>query len=137
MWALSHLCLFLPGRSREGGKLSCSLRTHTHAHVRLARTAAAVPHGLLALPRMGGAPLEPGAAGTAASPGAALACPQAASYYCNKLGFEELAYRGLETGSREVVSHAIKQDKVRALMHLAEMPLTGQRLGGDKTCLQH
>lgn len=38
---------------------------------------------------------------------------QAASYYCNKLGFEELAYRGLETGSREVVSHVIKQDKVR------------------------
>lgn len=38
---------------------------------------------------------------------------QAASYYCNKMGFEELAYRGLETGSREVVSHVIKQDKVR------------------------
>uniref|UniRef100_A0A8C3UJN7 4-hydroxyphenylpyruvate dioxygenase n=1 Tax=Catharus ustulatus TaxID=91951 RepID=A0A8C3UJN7_CATUS len=37
---------------------------------------------------------------------------QAASYYCNKLGFEELAYRGLETGSREVVSHAVKQDKI-------------------------
>ncbi|XP_041266203.1 4-hydroxyphenylpyruvate dioxygenase isoform X3 [Onychostruthus taczanowskii] len=37
---------------------------------------------------------------------------QAASYYCNKLGFEELAYRGLETGSREVVSHVIKQDKI-------------------------
>lgn len=48
-----------------------------------------------------------------ASPGGALTCPQAASYYCNKLGFEELAYRGLETGSREVVSHVIKQDKVR------------------------
>uniref|UniRef100_A0A8C9N695 4-hydroxyphenylpyruvate dioxygenase n=1 Tax=Serinus canaria TaxID=9135 RepID=A0A8C9N695_SERCA len=37
---------------------------------------------------------------------------QAASYYCNKLGFEELAYRGLETGSREVVSHVVKQDKI-------------------------
>ncbi|NWI49389.1 HPPD dioxygenase, partial [Calyptomena viridis] len=37
---------------------------------------------------------------------------QAASYYCNKLGFEELAYQGLETGSREVVSHVIKQDKI-------------------------
>ncbi|XP_054501965.1 4-hydroxyphenylpyruvate dioxygenase isoform X6 [Agelaius tricolor] len=37
---------------------------------------------------------------------------KAASYYCNKLGFEELAYRGLETGSREVVSHVIKQDKI-------------------------
>ncbi|KAL7986642.1 hypothetical protein Chor_012925 [Crotalus horridus] len=37
---------------------------------------------------------------------------QAASFYCNKMGFEELAYRGLETGSREVVSHVIKQDKL-------------------------
>ncbi|KAG8146045.1 hypothetical protein E2320_012461 [Naja naja] len=37
---------------------------------------------------------------------------QAASFYCNKMGFEELAYRGLETGSREVVSHVVKQDKI-------------------------
>ncbi|XP_058014704.1 4-hydroxyphenylpyruvate dioxygenase [Ahaetulla prasina] len=37
---------------------------------------------------------------------------QAASFYCNKMGFEELAYRGLETGSRDVVSHAVKQDKI-------------------------
>jgi len=38
---------------------------------------------------------------------------QAASYYCNKMGFEPFGYKGLETGSREVVSHAVKQDKVR------------------------
>uniref|UniRef100_A0A674D0Z4 4-hydroxyphenylpyruvate dioxygenase n=1 Tax=Salmo trutta TaxID=8032 RepID=A0A674D0Z4_SALTR len=37
---------------------------------------------------------------------------QAASYYCNKLGFEPLAYRGLETGCRDVVSHVVKQDKI-------------------------
>ncbi|XP_061624658.1 4-hydroxyphenylpyruvate dioxygenase [Phyllopteryx taeniolatus] len=37
---------------------------------------------------------------------------QAASYYCNKLGFESFAYRGLETGSRDVVSHAVKQGKI-------------------------
>ncbi|XP_026575236.1 4-hydroxyphenylpyruvate dioxygenase [Pseudonaja textilis] len=37
---------------------------------------------------------------------------QAASFYCNKMGFEELAYRGLETGSREMVSHVVKQDKI-------------------------
>uniref|UniRef100_A0A7N6A2P9 4-hydroxyphenylpyruvate dioxygenase n=1 Tax=Anabas testudineus TaxID=64144 RepID=A0A7N6A2P9_ANATE len=37
---------------------------------------------------------------------------QAASFYCDKMGFEPLAYKGLETGSREVVSHAIKQDKI-------------------------
>ncbi|KAH0625609.1 hypothetical protein JD844_015194 [Phrynosoma platyrhinos] len=37
---------------------------------------------------------------------------QAASFYCNKMGFEEFAYRGLETGSREVASHVVKQDKI-------------------------
>uniref|UniRef100_A0A6I8N461 4-hydroxyphenylpyruvate dioxygenase n=1 Tax=Ornithorhynchus anatinus TaxID=9258 RepID=A0A6I8N461_ORNAN len=37
---------------------------------------------------------------------------QAASFYCNKMGFEPLAYRGLETGSRDMVSHVIKQDKI-------------------------
>lgn len=37
---------------------------------------------------------------------------QAASYYCNKLGFEPLAYCGLETGSRDVVSHVVKQGKI-------------------------
>lgn len=39
---------------------------------------------------------------------------QAASYYCNKLGFEPVAYQGLETGSREVVSHVVKQGKVKS-----------------------
>uniref|UniRef100_A0A673GPT3 4-hydroxyphenylpyruvate dioxygenase n=1 Tax=Sinocyclocheilus rhinocerous TaxID=307959 RepID=A0A673GPT3_9TELE len=37
---------------------------------------------------------------------------QAASYYCIKLGLEPLAYRGLETGSRDVVSHVVKQGKI-------------------------
>lgn len=54
----------------------------------------------------------PDAPAHTAQPCTRRAVPQAASYYCNKLGFEELAYRGLETGSREVVSHVIKQDKV-------------------------
>ncbi|XP_038565251.1 4-hydroxyphenylpyruvate dioxygenase [Micropterus salmoides] len=45
---------------------------------------------------------------------------QAASYYCDKMGFEHLAYKGLETGSREVVSHAIRQDKI---MFVFESPL--------------
>lgn len=30
------------------------------------------------------------------------------------MGFEPLAYRGLETGSREVASHVIKQGQVSA-----------------------
>ncbi|XP_062262155.1 4-hydroxyphenylpyruvate dioxygenase [Platichthys flesus] len=37
---------------------------------------------------------------------------QAASFYCDKMGFEPFAYKGLETGSREEVSHAIRQDKI-------------------------
>ncbi|XP_019862690.1 PREDICTED: 4-hydroxyphenylpyruvate dioxygenase-like [Amphimedon queenslandica] len=37
---------------------------------------------------------------------------QAASYYCVRLGFEPFAYRGLETGERNVASHAIRQNKV-------------------------
>ncbi|XP_060718450.1 4-hydroxyphenylpyruvate dioxygenase [Tachysurus vachellii] len=37
---------------------------------------------------------------------------QAATFYCDKMGFEPLAYKGLETGSRELVSHVIKQDKI-------------------------
>ncbi|KAK2166404.1 hypothetical protein LSH36_39g01032 [Paralvinella palmiformis] len=37
--------------------------------------------------------------------------PMAASHYCVRLGFEPLAYKGLETGSREVVGYAVKQNK--------------------------
>uniref|UniRef100_H2M681 4-hydroxyphenylpyruvate dioxygenase n=1 Tax=Oryzias latipes TaxID=8090 RepID=H2M681_ORYLA len=37
---------------------------------------------------------------------------QAASFYCDKMGFEPLAYKGLETGTREMVSHVIRQDKI-------------------------
>ena len=40
---------------------------------------------------------------------------QAASYYCVNMGFEPFAYQGLETGERNVVSHAVKQDKVIVL----------------------
>ena len=29
-----------------------------------------------------------------------------------RAGFEPLAYQGLETGQRDVVSHAVRQDKV-------------------------
>ena len=37
---------------------------------------------------------------------------QAAAWYCFMFGFEPYAYKGLETGSRRVVSHAIRQNKV-------------------------
>ena len=37
---------------------------------------------------------------------------QAASFYCTRLGFEPLAYRGLETGSRQFAAHVVRQNKV-------------------------
>lgn len=37
---------------------------------------------------------------------------QAASYYCTKMGFVPLAYKGLETGSREVAAHVVKQNRI-------------------------
>lgn len=37
---------------------------------------------------------------------------QAASYYCARLGFQPMAYRGLETGSRQVACHAVKQNDI-------------------------
>lgn len=37
---------------------------------------------------------------------------QAASFYCTRFGFEPFCYRGLETGSRDVASHVVKQNKI-------------------------
>ncbi|CAH0776692.1 unnamed protein product [Bemisia tabaci] len=37
---------------------------------------------------------------------------QAASFYCTRLGFEPLAYRGLETGSRKYAYHVVRQNKI-------------------------
>eukprot|EP00049_Salpingoeca_infusionum_P025097 m.17995 g.17995 ORF g.17995 m.17995 type:complete len:382 (-) comp7639_c0_seq1:73-1218(-) len=37
---------------------------------------------------------------------------QAASYYTTRLGFKPVAYRGLETGSRDVVTHVINQNDI-------------------------
>ncbi|XP_048582062.1 4-hydroxyphenylpyruvate dioxygenase [Nematostella vectensis] len=37
---------------------------------------------------------------------------QAASFYCTRMGFKPMAYKGLETGSRDEVIHVIKQDKI-------------------------
>lgn len=37
---------------------------------------------------------------------------QASQWYCVHFGFEPYAYRGLETGSRSVVSHVVRQNKV-------------------------
>ena len=41
---------------------------------------------------------------------------QAAHYYKTAFGFQSFAYKGLETGSREVVSYVLKQDKIRLVL---------------------
>jgi len=46
---------------------------------------------------------------------------QAASYYCIRFGFQPLAYRGFETGHREVASHVVCQD---TLVFVFQSPLT-------------
>lgn len=42
---------------------------------------------------------------------------QAASYYTTRLGFEPLAYQGLETGHRQFAKHVVKQNKVCPNLH--------------------
>lgn len=37
---------------------------------------------------------------------------QAASYYTTRMGFEYVAYQGLETGHRDVVSHVVRNGEV-------------------------
>ena len=37
---------------------------------------------------------------------------QAAGYYCSKLGFDYVAYQGLETGNRDYATHVIKNGEV-------------------------
>ncbi|KAK7925673.1 hypothetical protein WMY93_007983 [Mugilogobius chulae] len=47
---------------------------------------------------------------------------QAASFYCDKMGFEPLAYKGLETGSRDVAAHVIRQNKIMLVFESALNP---------------
>jgi len=37
---------------------------------------------------------------------------QAATYFCVRLGFKEIGYKGLETGSRQIAAHVVQQNKV-------------------------
>ena len=41
---------------------------------------------------------------------------QAAHYYKTSMGFQELAYAGLETGVRDRVSYVLVQDKIRLIL---------------------
>ncbi|XP_078596917.1 4-hydroxyphenylpyruvate dioxygenase-like [Branchiostoma floridae x Branchiostoma japonicum] len=54
---------------------------------------------------------------------------QAASWYCTRMGFTPYCYKGLETGSREVVSHAVKQRDIVFVFQSALNP--GNKEMGD------
>ncbi|KAL6727363.1 hypothetical protein Aduo_009247 [Ancylostoma duodenale] len=54
---------------------------------------------------------------------------QAAYWYCANFGFEPFAYRGLETGSRKVAQHAVKQNKIVFVFESALLP--GNKEIGD------
>ncbi|CAD5213421.1 unnamed protein product [Bursaphelenchus okinawaensis] len=54
---------------------------------------------------------------------------QAAYWYCANFGFKPFAYKGLETGSRLVTAHAIKQDKIVFVFESALLP--GNKELGD------
>ena len=41
---------------------------------------------------------------------------QAAHFYKTAFGFQSFAYKGLETGSKEVVSYVLKQDKIKIVL---------------------
>ena len=41
---------------------------------------------------------------------------QASHFYQNALGFQPIAYKGLETGSRDKVSYVMKQNQVRFVL---------------------
>ena len=55
----------------------------------------------------------------------------AASWYCARLGFEEIAYRGLETGSRDVATHVVRQGSI---VFAFSSPLHGA--GGSAECAE-
>ncbi len=55
---------------------------------------------------------------------------QAAYFYTHAFGFTETAYRGLETGSRDRVSHVLEQGRIRLV-------LTGSLTGDDKIGEHH
>ena len=55
---------------------------------------------------------------------------QAAYYYTHAFGFTEIAYRGLETGSRDRVSHVVEQGRIRLV-------LTGSLSGDDEIGEHH
>ena len=57
---------------------------------------------------------------------------QAAHYYRSCLGFQPIAYQGLETGNREKVSYVMKQNQVRFVLSSPLIPGTEMGAHIDK-----
>uniref|UniRef100_A0A1I8IJD7 4-hydroxyphenylpyruvate dioxygenase n=1 Tax=Macrostomum lignano TaxID=282301 RepID=A0A1I8IJD7_9PLAT len=53
----------------------------------------------------------------------------AAAHYCARLGFKPLAYRGLETGSRQVASHVVQQNRVIFVFESMLEPFKPEEMG--------
>jgi 4-hydroxyphenylpyruvate dioxygenase len=54
---------------------------------------------------------------------------QAAAHYCARLGFEPLAYSGLETGNRQVASHVVKQNDIHFVFKSMLEPYKPSEMG--------
>lgn len=54
---------------------------------------------------------------------------QASLYYCARFGFEPYAYRGLETGTRDVCTHVVKQGKMLFAFSSQLQPSEGGEMG--------
>ena len=54
-----------------------------------------------------------------------------ADWFVARFGFRRVAYRGLETGSRELVSHVVRQGRVTFVFTTALTPAGAQLLGQD------
>jgi len=59
---------------------------------------------------------------------------QAAHFYKTAFGFQSLAYKGLETGSRDTVSYVLKQDKIRLVL---TSPLTSKQEDINNHIVKH
>lgn len=58
---------------------------------------------------------------------------QAASYYTSRFGFEYLAYQGLETGERNVVSHVVRKNKITFVFQSSYDPKDQLGIGSHVT----
>ena len=55
----------------------------------------------------------------------------AADFYVARFGFTRLAYRGLETGSRDLVTHVVRQGRITFALTSALNPAGDELLGSD------